>query len=110
MEARSLKRDPLLLLARAVGLKRLIPAEMKTALLKYLPYDRYMRYVWTREAPFPGIEEFSTFPPKVNVRLGIIKSYNFWHQYYMAACRELGVALGAAHRRGSHSRSTYNPA
>jgi hypothetical protein len=92
VEGRALKKDPLLLLARAASLKRLMPASMKSALVRYLPYDRYMRHVWAREAPFPGIEEVSSYPPKVGLRLGIIKSYNFWHQYYMAACRELGIA------------------
>jgi hypothetical protein len=86
-----LKGDPLLLLARAGALKRLLPARIKTSFLRYLPYDRYMRHVWAREAPFPGVADVSTYPPKVDIRLGIIKSYNFWHQYHIAACRELGV-------------------
>jgi hypothetical protein len=64
---------------------------LKAALIGYLPVDRYMRNVWARAAPFPGIEEVSTYPEKVGVRLGIVKSYNFWHQYYAAACRELHV-------------------
>jgi glutathione synthase/RimK-type ligase-like ATP-grasp enzyme len=72
-------------------LKRLLPDRLKTAFLRCVPYERYSRYVWVRDAPFPGIEERSTYAPQVDVRLGIIKSHNFWHQYYSAACRELGV-------------------
>ena len=63
-EGRRLKRDSLFFLARAAGLKRLLPDGIKTALLKYLPYDRYMRHVWAREAPFPGIEEVSNLSAK----------------------------------------------
>jgi hypothetical protein len=86
-----LKRDFLSLLAGASGVKRMLPAAIKTVLRTYLPSDRYMRYVWENKAPFAGIEEVSSYPAKVEVRLGIIKSYSFWHQYYMAACRDLGV-------------------
>jgi hypothetical protein len=50
-----------------------------------------MCHVWARAAPFPGIDEVSNYPSKVGVRLGIIRSFNFWHQYYTAACRELQV-------------------
>jgi hypothetical protein len=50
-----------------------------------------MRHVWAREAPFPSLENVSSYPPKVDVRLGIINSHHLWHQYYMAACHELGV-------------------
>jgi glutathione synthase/RimK-type ligase-like ATP-grasp enzyme len=50
-----------------------------------------MQPVWEREAPFPGMENVSSYPAKVDTRLGIIRSFNYWHQYYMAACRELGV-------------------
>ena len=78
-------------LASAVWVKRLIPAGIKTTLLGYLPCDRYMRHVWARDAPYPGIDDVSRFVPKVDTRLGIIKSPTYWHQYYMAACRDLGV-------------------
>jgi glutathione synthase/RimK-type ligase-like ATP-grasp enzyme len=50
-----------------------------------------MRHVWAQQAPFPGIEETSTYRGSVDVRVGIIKSFNYWHQYYAAACRELQV-------------------
>jgi hypothetical protein len=50
-----------------------------------------MRHVWENEAPFPDMEDVSSYPATVDIRLGIIRSYNFWHQYYMAACREMGV-------------------
>jgi hypothetical protein len=51
-----------------------------------------MRHVGVAHAPFPGIEEVSTFPTKSDVRLGIVWSHHFWHQYYMSACRDLGVS------------------
>jgi len=69
----------------------MLPDSVKTALLTFVPYERYWRYVWPRDAPFPDIEETSTYVPKIDVPLGIIKAHNFWHQYYSAACRELGV-------------------
>lgn len=72
-------------------LKGFVPDGLKTALVGYLPMDRYLRHLWARAAPFPGIEEVSQYPGKVGVRLGIVKTYCYWHQYYAAACRELGV-------------------
>jgi hypothetical protein len=78
-------------LAASIRLKRLIPDRIKSTLVSYLPCDRYMREVWEREAPFPTLEEVSDYPGKFDVRLGIVKSHTYWHQYYMAACRELGV-------------------
>jgi len=78
-------------LAKALYFKRMVPLSLKTFLLRYLPQDRYLRHIWEQEAPYPGIEDVSTYPPKTDVRLGIIKSHSYWHQYYAVACRDMGV-------------------
>jgi glutathione synthase/RimK-type ligase-like ATP-grasp enzyme len=72
-------------------LKRLLPDRVKTALIQCVPYELYWRRMWPRQMPFPHIEDVSSYAPRVDVRLGIVKSHNFWHQYYSAACQELGV-------------------
>jgi hypothetical protein len=81
----------LALLARSARVKSLVPDGLKTALIGYLPVDRYRRHVWAQAAPYPGIPEVSEYRGKVGVRLGILKTYSYWHQYYAAACREIGV-------------------
>jgi glutathione synthase/RimK-type ligase-like ATP-grasp enzyme len=50
-----------------------------------------MRHVWAKEAPFPGLEDVFLPSSSMDIRLGILKSHHLWHQYFMAACRELGV-------------------
>jgi hypothetical protein len=77
--------------SKAAAIKRLLPDRLKSALINVIPYERYWRRTWPKQAPFAGIEDVSSYPPKTDVVLGIIKSHNYWHQYYSAACRELGV-------------------
>ena len=54
-------------------------------------YDAYNRRKWRAMDPFGDIEEVSTYPSKVDIRLGIIKEFAHSHKDYVSACRDLGV-------------------
>ncbi|MBN1805932.1 MAG: hypothetical protein JW837_11840 [Sedimentisphaerales bacterium] len=56
-----------------------------------LTYEAYCRRKWQANDPFADIEETSTYPAKVDVRLGIIKEFAHRHKNYVGACRDLGI-------------------
>lgn len=68
-----------------------MPKGVKLWLRQLLPFEEYSTIVWNEQAPFPGIEEVSTYAPKVDTCLGILKAPHQWHQYYAKSCQELGV-------------------
>jgi glutathione synthase/RimK-type ligase-like ATP-grasp enzyme len=78
-------------LARARGLKRLLPVGLKRWARRLLPLEQYDPIKWAAEDPNAGAEEESTYPARVDLRLGIIKEFTQIHSYYIGACRELGV-------------------
>ena len=82
---------PLWALAKARDLKKLIPVWMKRSGRRLLPLEDYDPAKWLAEDPFAGAEEASTYPAKVNLRLGIIREFTRIHSTYIGACRELGV-------------------
>lgn len=89
-------RDPksfglLWALAKARGLKRLIPTSLKRLGRRLLPLEDYDPAKWLAEDPYADAEEVSTYPAKVDLRLGIVKEFTRIHSYYIGACRELGV-------------------
>jgi len=82
---------PLWALAKATGLKKLIPVSLKRLGRRLLPLEAYDPVKWLAEDPYADAEEVSTYPARVNLRLGIIKEFTRLHSLYIGACRELGV-------------------
>jgi len=82
---------PLWALARARGLKARIPIWLKRMGRRLLPLEDYDPAKWLAEDPYAGAEEVSSYPARVDLRLGIIKEFTRIHGYYIGACRELGV-------------------
>ena len=78
--------------ARAQRFKRLLPPGVKRAFRGLLPFDEYSTLVWARQAPFPGIPQRYSSPDSGSPRLAILEVPHHWHQYYAAACRDLGVS------------------
>ncbi|MGA2323121.1 MAG: hypothetical protein ABSG22_04665 [Sedimentisphaerales bacterium] len=78
-------------LARAKKFRQRFPEPAKRFLRHFLPQEAYRRQIWLAEDPYADVEEISSYPGKVDVRLGIIKEFTHQHQYYIGACRELGV-------------------
>lgn len=82
---------PLGALARARGLKGLIPVSLKRLGRRLLPLETYDPVKWLAEDPYADAEETSTYPARVDLRLGIVKEFTRLHSLYIGACRELGV-------------------
>jgi len=78
-------------LAKARRLKQILPKSVKRPLRRFLPLRIYDPLRWLAEDPYADVEEVSTYPARVNVRLGIIKEFTRLHSNYIGACRELGV-------------------
>ena len=85
------KRGFLWHLARANYIKRFIPDRVKTFLKSLLPTEAYRREQWAARDEYADVEEISSYPAKVDVRLGIIKEFAHCHKYYVGACRDMGV-------------------
>jgi hypothetical protein len=56
-----------------------------------LEYDAYNRRKWRAMDPCADAEEVSTYPAKVDVRLGIVREFAHAHKDYVSACRDMGV-------------------
>jgi hypothetical protein len=71
----------------------LLPKCLKRLARRWFPlgYDAYNRRKWRATDPHADTEEISTYPAKVNVRLGIVREFAHAHTHYIGACRELGV-------------------
>lgn len=92
MEPSSVKQKGLLWrLAQAQSLKRLIPRPLKYLGRRLLPLASYDPQKWLAEDPFADAEDVSTYAPRVDVKLGIIREFTRIHSFYIGACRELGV-------------------
>lgn len=74
-------------------LNRFYPKPIKRLARRWLPYkyEVYNRRKWRAEDTYADIEEVSTYPARVDVRLGIIKEFAHAHKNYLGACRDLGV-------------------
>ena len=79
------------LLARARRLREATPAPLRRCLRRFINRDRYLRNLWLALDPHRDAEEISTYPARVNVRLGIIREFTHAHRDYIGACRDLGV-------------------
>ncbi|HQN10367.1 MAG TPA: hypothetical protein PK569_22615, partial [Thermoanaerobaculia bacterium] len=80
------------LAARADFLKSRLPVGLKRALRGLLPFAEYSTRVWAKQAPFPGIAKHYTSPEGRGLRFAILEVPHFWHEFYAAACQELGVS------------------
>jgi hypothetical protein len=78
---------------RATHLNGLCFRPIKHLAWRWFPckYEAYNRRKWRAEDPYADAEEVSTYPAKVDVRLGIIKEFTHAHKDYMGACCDLGV-------------------
>ena len=92
MHKSSIKQKGLLwYLANSRSLKRMIPKNLKYFGRRFLPLHSYDPQKWLAEDPYADAEEISTYAPKVDVTLGIIREFTRIHSFYIGACRELGV-------------------
>ncbi len=82
---------PFRALARAKAIKGLIPVSLKRLGRRLLPLEAYDPAKWLAEDPYADAEEVSTYPARVDLRLGIIREFTRIHSYYIGACRDLGV-------------------
>lgn len=89
--AKDKRTGPLWALAKARGLKGLIPISLKRLGRRLLPLEAYDPVKWLAEDPYADAEEVSTYPARVDLRLGIIKEFTRLHSHYIGACRDLGV-------------------
>jgi hypothetical protein len=78
-------------LARAKAFKQFFPISIKRFFLHFLPWEEYHRLLWQARDQYADTEEISTYPAKVDIRLGIIKEFEHGHKHYIGACRDLGV-------------------
>lgn len=78
-------------LAGLKTVRRNLPKSLKFFVRRFMPLDSYYRQVWRYDSQYAGVEETSSYPANVDVRLGIIKEFAHHHQHYIGACRELGV-------------------
>ena len=78
-------------LARAQQLRRRIPMPVKAMVFRFLPRDKIEEQWWAADDPYANAEEVSTYPARVDVRLGILKEFTHAHKHYIGACRDMGV-------------------
>ena len=90
-QKRASKKGFLWHLAKANHIKRFIPDRVKALLKPLLPTEAYRREQWAAWDEYADVEEISSYPAKVDVRLGIIKEFVHCHKYYLGACRDMGV-------------------
>ncbi len=82
-------------LARAKGSRLLVSRafdqRVRRFIQRFLSLDEYDRENWLTSDTYADAEEVSSYPGKVDVRLGIVKEFTRLHRHYTGACRELGV-------------------
>jgi len=78
-------------LARAERFRQAFPKPLRRLVLRLIGQEDFQRRLWDTDDPYAGAEEVSTYPPKVDVTLGIIKEFTHAHRWYVGACRDLGV-------------------
>jgi glutathione synthase/RimK-type ligase-like ATP-grasp enzyme len=77
--------------ARATAMKSLFPQPVKRFVRLLLPREAYYHRAWRAADKFADAEEISSYPAKVDIRLGIIREFTHEHKNYIGACRDLGV-------------------
>jgi len=78
-------------LARAHTLRNLVPERIRRLGLYFVSWEDYRKAQGLAANPFRDAEEVSTYPAKVDVRLGIVKDFAQYHANYIGACRDMGV-------------------
>lgn len=77
--------------ASSKRIKSMIPKKIKQFGRNLLPFEEYTKQYWLELDEYRNIEEISTYEPKYNVTLGIIKELTRYHKHYIGACIEMGV-------------------
>lgn len=94
-QTRNMKKGFLARLARAKGSKQIFSKAFdqraRRFIQRFLSLDEYDRENWLASDTYADAEEVSSYPGKVDVRLGIVKEFTRLHRHYIGACRELGV-------------------
>ncbi len=78
-------------LARAERFRQFFPKPLRRLVLRLIGQEDFQRRLWDIHDQYADAEEVSTYPPKVDVTLGIIKEFTHAHRWYVGACRDLGV-------------------
>ncbi len=78
-------------LAGAKNFRSLFPESVRRFGRRFLPLEDYARRVAGVEDQNANAEVVSTYPAKVDIRLGIIKEFLHLHTPYIDVCRDLGV-------------------
>lgn len=77
-------------LVRSKRLRRWLPRPVKNLILRRLP-ARVRRYATQVTRKYTDADNVSTYPPNVDVTMGIIKAAANFHEQYISACRDLQV-------------------
>jgi len=78
-------------LARAERFRQAFPKPLRRLVLRLIPRENFQHELWDIHDQYADAEEVSTYPPKVDVTLGIVKEFAHAHRWYVGACRDLGV-------------------
>ena len=78
-------------LARAPRVRRLIPVSIRNWIRRRFLWEHMHEELWAASDPYVGVEEISSYPARVPVRLGILKEFTHAHRFYIGACRDMGV-------------------
>ncbi|HDZ20908.1 MAG TPA: hypothetical protein ENH80_05500 [Phycisphaerae bacterium] len=82
------------LLARIGGSRRIqraLPQWLKTLLWRLVDRGAVEANIWAAANPFANDPDESTYPARVDVRIGIVREVTHLHHHFIAACRDLGV-------------------
>jgi hypothetical protein len=78
-------------LVRSETLRRWSPDLVKRLARRLVDPDTLRRELAELQDPYGEVEVVSTYPARVDVRLGIVKEINNRHKRYVGACRDMGV-------------------
>ena len=76
---------------RTRSLRQWVPKSVRRMAARLLVRGDVQEELWREVDPCADAEEVSTYPARVDVRLGIVKEPTHAHKYYIGACRDLGV-------------------
>jgi len=82
------------LISNCSFLKRMIPRRLKSRLRASMPLQaiEYARDTAGKADPYADESIYGEYDGSSKYRLGIIREFTHYHQYYVAACRELNVS------------------
>ncbi len=76
---------------RSKGLRKLCPDFVKRLGYRVLDMEGVFSEIAATEDPHSDLEEVSSYQPKVDLTLGIVKESSNRHKRYALACKDLGV-------------------